>query len=163
MGNKTIELRSDTFTKPSKEMLAYMMQANVGDDVFEEDPATNTLEENTARLFGYEAGLFCVSGTMANQIAINVHVRQGEEVICDQLSHIYLYEGGGIAANSLASVQLVAGNRGRITAEQIETVIKPDNDHYPTSRLVSLENTSNRSKIPARVKYTSAILNTKQP
>jgi threonine aldolase len=95
-------------------------------------------------MFGYEAGLFCTSGTMTNQIAINVHVNQGDEVICDALSHVYLYEGGGIASNSSASVNLLHGNRGRITAEQIIDVIQPDNLHHPVSRLVSLENTVNK-------------------
>ena len=140
----TIELRSDTFTKPSPAMLETMFSAEVGDDVFEEDNTVKSLEEKTANMFGYEAGLFCTSGTMTNQIAINVHVNQGDEVICDALSHVYLYEGGGIAANSSASVNLLHGNRGRITAEQILEVIHEDNVHYPISRLVSLENTVNK-------------------
>jgi threonine aldolase len=140
----TIELRSDTFTKPSQAMLEAMFSAEVGDDVFEEDYTVKSLEEKTARMFGYEAGLFCTSGTMTNQIAINVHVNQGDEVICDALSHVYLYEGGGIAANSSASVNLLHGNRGRITAEQISETIHEDNVHYPISRLVSLENTVNK-------------------
>ena len=140
----TIELRSDTFTKPSPAMLEAMFSAEVGDDVFEEDYTVKTLEEKTARMFGYEAGLFCTSGTMTNQIAINVHVNQGDEVICDALSHVYLYEGGGIAANSSASVNLLHGNRGRLSAEQISEAIHEDNVHYPISRLVSLENTVNK-------------------
>ena len=139
-----IELRSDTFTKPSPAMLEVMFTAQVGDDVFEEDPTVNTLEEKAAKMFGYEAALFCTSGTMTNQIGINVHVRQGDEVICDALSHVYLYEGGGIAANSSASVNLLQGNRGRLTAEQISEAIQADNVHYPVSRLVSLENTVNK-------------------
>lgn len=141
---ETIELRSDTFTKPTAGMLEAMMSAHVGDDVFEEDEPTILLEKKTASIFGFEAGLFCVSGTMTNQIAINCHVRQGDEVICDQLSHIYLYEGGGIAANSMASVQLLASDRGRLTANQVEMAIQADNVHYPKSRLVSLENTVNK-------------------
>ncbi len=140
----TIELRSDTFTKPSKAMLEAMFSAEVGDDVFEEDYTVKALEEKTAKMFGYEAGLFCTSGTMTNQIAINVHVNQGDEVICDALSHVYLYEGGGIAANSSASVNLLHGNRGRLTAEQISEAIHDDNVHHPVSRLVSLENTVNK-------------------
>ena len=140
----TIELRSDTFTKPSPAMLEAMFSAEVGDDVFEEDYTVKTLEEKTAQLFGYEAGLFCTSGTMTNQIAINVHVNQGDEVICDALSHVYLYEGGGIAANSSASVNLLQGNRGRLSAPQISEAIHEDNVHYPISRLVSLENTVNK-------------------
>ena len=140
----TIELRSDTFTKPNPAMLEAMFSAEVGDDVFEEDYTVKTLEEKTAKMFGYEAGLFCTSGTMTNQIAINVHVNQGDEVICDALSHVYLYEGGGIAANSSASVNLLQGNRGRLSAPQISEAIHEDNVHYPISRLVSLENTVNK-------------------
>jgi threonine aldolase len=140
----TIELRSDTFTKPTPAMLEAMFTAQVGDDVFEEDPTVKMLEDKTAQLFGYKAALFCTSGTMTNQIGINVHVRQGDEVICDALSHIYLYEGGGIAANSSASVNLLQGNRGRLTAEQISEAIQPDNLHHPISRLISLENTVNK-------------------
>ncbi len=139
-----IELRSDTFTKPSPAMLEAMFTAPVGDDVFEEDPTVNALEEKTAKLFGYEAALFCTSGTMTNQIGINVHVCQGDEVICDALSHVYLYEGGGIAANSSASVNLLQGNRGRLSNELISEAIQADNVHYPVSRLVSLENTVNK-------------------
>lgn len=141
---KPLELRSDTFTKPTPAMLEAMFSAEVGDDVFEEDTTVKKLEAKAAEMFGYEAGLFCTSGTMTNQIAINVHVNQGDEVICDALSHVYLYEGGGIASNSSASVNLLQGNRGRITAEQIIDVIQPDNLHHPISRLVSLENTVNK-------------------
>jgi len=139
-----LELRSDTFTKPTPAMLEAMFSAVVGDDVFDDDPTVKALEHKAATMFGYEAGLFCASGTMTNQIAINVHVRQGDEVICDALSHIYLYEGGGIAANSMASVNLLQGNRGRLTAAQIREAIQPDNFHHPISRLVSLENTVNK-------------------
>jgi threonine aldolase len=139
-----IELRSDTFTKPTAGMLQAMFAAEVGDDVFEEDPTTNELENYAAKLFGYEAALFCTSGTMANQIAIKAHTQPGHEVICDSLSHIYLYEGGGIAANSGVSTQLIDGDRGRISAAQIEEHIKVDNVHYPVSSLVSLENTVNK-------------------
>ena len=121
-----------------------MFSAQVGDDVFEEDFTTKSLEDKAAKMFGYEAGLFCASGTMTNQIAINVHVNQGDEVICDRLSHVYLYEGGGIAANSQASVELLVGDRGRISASQIEENIKADNVHYSISKLVSLENTVNK-------------------
>lgn len=141
---RPLELRSDTFTKPTPAMLEAMFSAEVGDDVFEEDYTVKKLESKAAEMFGYEAGLFCTSGTMTNQIAINVHVNQGDEVICDALSHVYLYEGGGIASNSSASVNLLHGNRGRITAEQIMDVIQPDNLHHPVSRLVSLENTVNK-------------------
>ena len=99
-----IELRSDTFTLPTPGMREAMFQAPLGDDVFGEDPTVNALEEKVAKMFGKEAALFCVSGTQSNQISISVHVSKGQEVICDELSHIYLYEGGGIMANAGASV-----------------------------------------------------------
>ncbi len=121
-----------------------MFAAPVGDDVFGEDPSINLLEEKTAALFGMQAGLFCPSGTMTNQIAIKCHTQPGDEIICEENSHIYQYEGGGIAFNSLCSVKLLQGNTGRITASQVEQAIQPDDVHRPMSRLVSLENTSNR-------------------
>jgi len=125
-------------------MLAAMMEAKVGDDVFGEDPSINELEALTATMFGMEAALFCPSGTMTNQIAIKCHTQPGDEVICDESSHVYQYEGGGIAFNSGASVKLLQGNLGRITAEQVLTAIQPDDAHRPHTSLVSLENTSNR-------------------
>ncbi|CAN5909481.1 GntG family PLP-dependent aldolase [soil metagenome] len=139
-----IDLRSDTVTKPTPEMLAFMYSAEVGDDVYGEDPTVNALEEACARMFGMEAGLFCPSGTMTNQIAIKVLTEPLSEVICDQTAHIYNYEGGGIAFNSGASVSLIAGERGKMTPEQIRAHIRPDNIHFPETRLVSLENTSNK-------------------
>ena len=132
-----IELRSDTFTKPTKPMLEAMMAAEVGDDVFGDDPTVNRLEEKITHLFGMEAAVFCPSGTMANQIAIRVHTQPQDEVICDKNSHVYLYEGGGMASNSGVSPALIEGDRGRIKATQIEAVIKPDDVHAPISRLVS--------------------------
>lgn len=139
-----IDFRSDTVTAPTEEMLQAMMQAKTGDDVFGEDPTVNALEQKAATLFGMEAGLFCPSGTMTNQIAIKVHTQPGDEVICDRLSHIYQYEGGGIAFNAGCSVRLIEGNRGRITADQVLQSINPDDVHKPPSTLVSLENTANR-------------------
>jgi threonine aldolase len=139
-----IDFRSDTVTLPTPAMLAYMQAAPVGDDVFGEDPSINALEAKTASLFGMEAGLFCPSGTMTNQLAIKTHTQAGDEVICEELSHIYQYEGGGIASNSGASVKLLRGNRGRITAEQVLAAIHPEDVHKPISKLVSLENTCNR-------------------
>ena len=139
-----IDFRSDTVTLPTPAMLAYMQAAPVGDDVFGEDPSINALEAKTAGLFGMEAGLFCPSGTMTNQLAIKTHTQAGDEVICEELSHIYQYEGGGIASNSGASVKLLRGNRGRITAEQVLAAIHPEDVHKPISKLVSLENTCNR-------------------
>jgi len=103
------------------------------------------LESRVAKLFGMEAALFCPSGTMTNQLAIRVHCQAGDEVICEALSHVYIYEGGGIAANALSSVKPIIGSRGRITAEQVLTSINnPKDIHQPVSRLVSLENTTNR-------------------
>jgi threonine aldolase len=139
-----IDFRSDTVTLPTPEMLAYMHQAPVGDDVFGEDPSINALEAKSASLFGMEAGLFCPSGTMTNQLAIKTHTQAGDEVICEELSHVYQYEGGGIASNSGCSVKLLQGNRGRITASQILAAINPEDVHKPISRLISLENTCNR-------------------
>lgn len=139
-----VDLRSDTVTKPGKGMLEAMMSARVGDDVFEEDETVNELEEKTARIFGMEAGLFCPSGTMTNQIAIKCFTQPMDEVICDETAHVYRYEGGGIAFNSSASVRLLYGDRGRLTPELIEPNINPENIHYPKSTLIVLENTVNR-------------------
>ena len=139
-----VDLRSDTVTRPSPGMLDAMMNAKVGDDVFGEDETVNALESKTADIFGMEAGLFCPSGTMTNQIAIKCFTNPLEEVICDETAHVYRYEGGGIAFNSSASVRLLYGDRGRLNPELIEPHINPDNIHYPKSSLVVLENTVNR-------------------
>ncbi len=139
-----IDFRSDTVTKPSTEMLKTMLNASLGDDVFSEDPTINKLEEKTAKLFGMEAGLFCPSGTMTNQIAIKMHTQPGDEVICDFLSHVYQYEGGGIAFNSGASVRLLNGDRGRINANQVQEAINANDIHKAHSSLVVLENTINK-------------------
>jgi threonine aldolase len=138
------DLRSDTFTKPGTGMKEAMFHAAVGDDVFGEDPSVNQLEAYVADIFGRDAALFCPSGTMANQIAINVHTKPGNEVICEQYSHIYIYEGGGIAFNSHCQVRPLPGDRGRITAEQVEAAINPDDIYRPITSLVCVENTSNR-------------------
>ncbi|MGI8951101.1 MAG: threonine aldolase family protein [Chitinophagaceae bacterium] len=139
-----IDYRSDTVTKPSPKMLKAMMNASVGDDVFSEDPTVNELERKIAGLFEMESAIFCPSGTMTNQIAIKCHTQPADEIICDKLSHIYQYEGGGIAFNSGCSVKLIGGNFGRINAEQIKDAINADDVHKPKSSLVSLENTANR-------------------
>ena len=139
-----IDFRSDTVTKPSQGMIQAMMEAPVGDDVFGEDPTINLLEKTAADMFGMDAGVFCPSGTMTNQIAIKVHTQAGDEVICDKMSHVYLYEGGGIAFNSGCSVRLIDGDRGRITAAQVVQSINPEDVHKPISTLVSVENTANR-------------------
>ena len=139
-----VDLRSDTVTKPTTGMLEAMFKAKVGDDVFGEDEAVNELEQKAAAIFGMEAGLFCPSGTMTNQIAIKCFTQPLDEVITDQTSHVYRYEGGGISFNSAASVRLLNGYRGIVTAEMIEPEINAENLHYPHSSLVVLENTVNR-------------------
>lgn len=139
-----IDFRSDTVTKPSPGMLDAMMKAQVGDDVFGDDPSINELEKMSAELFRMESAVFCPSGTMTNQIAIKCHTQPGDEVICDESAHVYQYEGGGIAFNSSASVKLLTGDRGRITAEQVKASINPDDNHKARTSLVCLENTSNR-------------------
>jgi threonine aldolase len=139
-----IDLRSDTLTKPSAGMLAKMMQAEVGDDVFGEDPCVNALEKKMAGLFGHEAALFCASGTMANQIAIKSQTQPMDEIILDKTAHIYYYETAGYAFHSGVSVQLIEGNRGRINAEQVAKHIQADYDWLPKTSLVCLENTSNK-------------------
>lgn len=140
-----IDCRSDTVTKPTAAMREAMAQAEVGDDVYGEDPTVNTLQERVARLFGHEAALFCASGTMANQLAIRAHTKPGDEVICESGAHVYWYEGGGIMANSQCSVRLLSGDHGRFTADQLRTTINdPSDPHRPVSRLVCIENTCNR-------------------
>lgn len=139
-----IDFRSDTFTKPTPGMLQAMLNAEVGDDVFGEDPTVNSLEEKAAALFRMEAGLFCPSGTMTNQIAIKCHTQPGNEVMCEAQSHVYIYEGGGIAFNSGCQVKPIRGDRGKITAEDVIAAINAEDVHKPASRLVCLENTTNR-------------------
>ncbi|TPE46151.1 threonine aldolase family protein [Pontibacter mangrovi] len=142
---QTIDLRSDTVTKPTPEMLQAMFAAPVGDDVYGEDPTVNALEAKAAAMFGLEAGLFCPSGTMTNQIAIKVHTQPLTEVICDVTAHIHQYEGGGIAFNAAASTALVHGERGKMLPQQVEANIRPlDNVHFPETRLVALENSCNK-------------------
>jgi len=139
-----INLISDTVTKPTPGMLKAMMQAEVGDDVFQEDPTVNALESMAAQMFGKEAALFCPSGTMTNQIAIKVHTKPLDEVICDHYSHIYQYETGGYAFNSGVAINLIQGQHGKVTVEQIEAAIKPVFDWLPISKLVVLENSCNK-------------------
>lgn len=144
MEKRLIDLISDTVTKPTAAMLEAMFNAEVGDDVFGEDPTVNKLEQLAADMLGMEAGLYCPSGTQTNQIAIKILTQPQDEVICDKLSHIYLYESGGVAFNSGVSVRLINGDRGRITVEQIEENINPKDNWYPQTSLVSLENTVNK-------------------
>lgn len=139
-----IDLRSDTVTQPTPAMREAMFHAPLGDDVFAEDPTVNALQEYAADLFGKEAALFCPSGTMTNQIAINIHTQAGNEVICDKAAHVYLFEGGGIAFHSRSSVRLLDGDLGRFTVDQVAANINGPDSHYPQSRLVCIENTVNR-------------------
>ena len=140
-----IDLRSDTVTRPTPAMLAAMHAAEVGDDVYEEDPTVRRLETELAARFGLEAGLFCPSGTMTNQLAIMAHCAPVSEVICEASAHVYLWEVGGIMHHARASVALLPGDRGRLTANQVASAVRPANNvHYPTTRLVCLENTHNR-------------------
>jgi len=139
-----INLVSDTVTKPSYEMLQYMFNAEVGDDVYKEDPTVTELEERVAAIFGMEAGLFFPSGTMANQTAIKLHTQPGEQLIADKYSHIFHFEAGGVSFNSGVSCNLLEGNRGMITAEQVAAAINnPNFFHSPLTSLVCLENTTN--------------------
>ncbi len=140
----TIDLRSDTLTKPTLAMHEAMMKAEVGDDMFGEDPTVAALENHAAEMFGMEAALYCASGTMTNQIGIRLHTTLQDEVVCHKYSHIYLYESGGIASNAGVSVQLLEGDQGKITADQVQAAIHPDDIHSPVTRLVSLENTMNK-------------------
>ncbi|HMH32481.1 MAG TPA: GntG family PLP-dependent aldolase [Puia sp.] len=139
-----IDFRSDTVTLPTTGMREAMMNAAVGDDVFGEDPSVNQLESMAAQLFEMEAALFCPSGTMSNQIAIKCHTQPGDEVICERQAHVCIYEGGGIAFNSGAQARTIEGDRGMISATQVEAVINPDDVHKARTSLVCLENTSNR-------------------
>jgi threonine aldolase len=136
---------SDTVTKPSNDMLQFMFAAKVGDDVYKQDPTINELETTVAELFGMEAALFFPSGTMANQTAIKLHTNPGDQIICDKWAHIHLYEGGGASFNSGVNFNLIDGNRGMITAEQVRDGINdPEFYHAPLSKLVSIENTTNK-------------------
>lgn len=140
-----INLISDTVTRPGKGMLSAMMTAKVGDDVFKADPTVNALEEEVARMFGREAALFFPSGTMTNQTAIKLHTAPGDQLICDQYAHVYNYEGGGVSFNSGVSCKLVQGERGMMKAPQVEASVNPpDFYHSPLTRLVCIENTTNK-------------------
>ena len=144
MNKMIIDLISDTVTKPTPEMLKAMMQAKVGDDVFQQDPTINALQEKVAKMFGMEAALYCPSGTMTNQIAIKIHTQPLDEVICDVTSHVYQSETGGYAFHSGVAIKLLNGKNGKITPELIEPAINGDYDWLPKSTLVVLENTCNK-------------------
>ena len=139
-----IDLISDTITRPGPDMLQAMMHAVVGDDVFHEDPTVNALESKVAAMFGHEAALFCPSGTMTNQIAVKAHTHDLDEVIMDVSSHVYLFELGGYSFNSRVAIHLIQGENGKFTAEDVLASIKPKADWLPNSRLVIVENSSNR-------------------
>lgn len=139
-----INLISDTVTRPTPGMLRAMWAAEVGDDVFREDPTVNALEEKCAAVFGHEAALFCPSGTMTNQIALKVHTRPLDEVICDEMSHIYQYEVGGYAFHSGIAVNLLKGENGILDAKMVEAAVRPRFDWLPKSSLVVIENTCNK-------------------
>jgi len=139
-----IDLRSDTVTKPGKAMLDAMLNAELGDDVFGEDPTVKKLEEKVAAMFSMEAGLFCPSGTMTNQIAVKAHTQPLDEIICDKICHIYNYETGGWAFHSGVSIRLTNGDNGRMTVPQIEELIQPDFDWLPNTSMVAIENTVNK-------------------
>ncbi len=140
-----IDLRSDTVTKPTVEMMEAIMSAKTGDDVFREDPTAKRLEEKMAVLFGMDEALYFPTGSMSNQAAIKLHTQPGEQLICDSWAHIYNYEAGGAAFNSGVSCKLINGNRGMINAEQVESSINPpDFYHSPLTSLVCLENTTNK-------------------
>lgn len=139
-----IDLRSDTLTKPTPGMLDAMMSAEVGDDMFGEDPTVTALEKRAADMFGMDAAIYCASGTMTNQIGIRLHTTLQDEVICHKHSHIYLYESGGLMSNAGVSVRLLEGERGLITAKDVKAAIQPDDIHAPVSKVVSLENTMNK-------------------
>ena len=142
---KEIDLRSDTVTRPTKGMLQAIMTAEVGDDVYKEDPTINKLEQKLADMFGMDEALFFPTGSMANQAAIKLHTQPGEQLICDKWAHVYNYEGGGVSFNSGVSCKLVDGDRGMITAELVEENINPpDFYHSPLTTLVCLENTTNK-------------------
>ncbi|MDD3737804.1 MAG: GntG family PLP-dependent aldolase [Lentimicrobiaceae bacterium] len=140
-----VDLLSDTVTKPTPEMLQYMMQAQVGDDVYGGDPTTKRLEEKIAKMFNKESALYFPSGTMANQVAIKTHTQPGQEIICHKLSHIYYYESGGPAFHSGLSTCLLSGDRGHLDPDDVENHINPSDDvHRPPTALVSVENTMNK-------------------
>lgn len=140
-----IDLRSDTVTRPTKGMMEAIITAEVGDDVYKEDPSVNELERKLAEMFGMDEALFFPTGSMANQAAIKLHTQPGEQLICDKWAHVYNYEGGGVSFNSGVSCKLVDGNRGMITAEQVvDNINPPDFYHSPLTTLVCLENTTNK-------------------
>ncbi len=139
-----VDLRSDTVTRPTPGMRRAIAEADVGDDVFGDDPTVNRLQERVAELLGKEAALFMPSGTMANQTALRAHTEPGDEIIAHVDSHVYQYEGGAPAALSGCSLRLLHGDRGQFDADKVRAAVRPDNPHFPRTRLVVVENTHNR-------------------
>ncbi|MBX6316590.1 MAG: low-specificity L-threonine aldolase [Isosphaeraceae bacterium] len=144
MRERPIDLRSDTVTRPTPPMRRAMAEAEVGDDVYGEDPTIKALERRTAELLGKEAALFVPSGTMANQIAVGVHAGPGDELLCDPTAHVYVWEGGGIARLSGVTTRTIEPVNGLLAPADLEGLIRPDDGHYVRTRLVCLENTHNR-------------------
>jgi threonine aldolase len=144
MPDNVIDLRSDTVTRPTPGMRAAIAAAEVGDDVFDDDPTVHRLQERVADLLGKEAALFVPSGTMSNQVCIKAHTQPGDELICDVNSHVYNYEAGGPAVLSGVMCRTVEGDRGVLDVSQLEGKVRPDNEHLVRTRLVCLENTHNR-------------------
>lgn len=142
---RVIDYRSDTVTRPSREMREVMMEAEVGDDVFGEDPTVNRLQERVAAMFGKEAGLFVASGTMGNQICVKLHTSPGNEMICEADCHIFKYEAGATGLFAGIQVHTLPGRGGVLTAEQIERAINPNDIHSSPTSLVTIENTHNRA------------------
>ena len=140
----TIDLRSDTVTRPTAAMRVAMAKADVGDDVYGEDPTVRRLEDRTAALLGKEAALFVASGTMANQIALGLLARAGDEIICEETAHCFAFEGGALAALWGIQARTIRGERGILDAAAVEAAIRPDDVHYPRTRAVAIENTHNR-------------------
>ncbi len=145
MSTAPIDLRSDTMTRPTLAMRRAMAEAEVGDDVLNEDPTVLKLQEKTAQLFGKEAALFVPSGTMANQIAVGVHTRPGDELVCDPSAHVYLWEGGGIARLWGVTARTVDPAEGVLGLSDLRGKVRPDDSHYVRTRMISLENTHNRA------------------
>ena len=144
MVSTPIDLRSDTVTRPGREMRAAMAAADVGDDVFDEDPTIHKLQDRVAALLGTEAALFIPTGTMANQICLRAHTQPGDELICETTAHVYVWEAGAPAALSGVTTRTVDGEYGVLDVDQLAGLIRPSSEHYVRTRMVSLENTHNR-------------------
>ncbi len=144
MASLPVDLRSDTVTRPTPAMRAAMAGADVGDDVLGEDPTVNALQRRTAEILGKEAALFMPTGTMANQIAIGVHAGPGDELLCEETAHVYVWEGGGIARLSGVTARPLVGKNRLLSRADLVDKVRPDDGHYARTRLVCLENTQNR-------------------